>query len=550
MIPAGQVREDCRLVTESLRKADTASHQAAEATLLFREIHPKQDRISPVRFETAARVIASCCMFQRDGNHRVDSKRTLADCGSLVPVCVDLDRTLVKTDLRWETILIAIKRSPWILLLFPLWLLRGKACFMKNLAARADIDAGTLPYSEELLAYLRQQKNCGRSVVLVSECPPRFGQAVAEHTGIFTDVISHSERPDSRGRMQVLTARYGIGGFDYAGGRDSDQEIWRSARSAIVANAKPGLARKVGRSHSNPVVIAPRTLNLSTFSACIRLNQWIKNILVFVPVIAGHKMLAAPVVKTSAIAFLAFGLAASSNYIFNDLLDLAADRKHPRKRLRPLAAGDLSILHGLSIALLLLGGAALLSSRLPISYAAWLGLYLAIAWAYSLRLKHHVLLDVVALACLYTLRVVGGGAATGIRLSYWLLAFSLFIFTSLALVKRCSELTAASFASESRISGRDYRVADLDQLRMMGIASGYVAVLVIALYVNSPETAALYSRPMILWLLCPLTLFWVSRIWIAAGRGEIEEDPVAFALRDGESRLVVLVSLLTMLAAL
>jgi len=476
--------------------------------------------------------------------------RTLADSGPLVPVCVDLDRTLVKTDLRWEAILIAIKRSPWILLLFPLWLLHSKAGFVKKLAARVDIDAGTLPYSEELLAHLRRQKTDGRSVVLVSGCPPRFGQAVAEHTGIFTDVISHSERPDSRGRMQALTARYGIGGFDYAGGRDSDQEIWRSARSAIVANARPGLARKVARTHSNPVVIAPRTLNLSTFSACIRLNQWIKNILVFVPVIAGHKMLAAPVVKTSAIAFLVFGLAASSNYIFNDLLDLAADRKHPRKRLRPLAAGDVSVPQGLTIALVLLVTAVLFASGLRGNFIGWLVLYLAIAWAYSLGLKQHVLLDVVALACLYTLRVVAGGAATGIRLSNWLLAFSLFIFTSLALVKRCSELTAASLANAARVNGRDYRVADLGQLRMMGIASGYVAALVIALYVNSPETAVLYSRPMMLWLLCPLTLFWVSRIWIAAGRGEIEEDPVAFALRDGGSRLVVLVSFLTMLAAL
>jgi 4-hydroxybenzoate polyprenyltransferase len=474
----------------------------------------------------------------------------LADPGSLVPVCVDLDRTLVKTDLHWEAALIAIKRSPWVLLLLPLWLLRGKACLMKNLAARADIDAGTLPYSEELLAYLRQQKNYGRSLVLISGCPPRFSRAVAEHVGIFNEVISHSERPDRRGRNLELTARYGIGGFDYAGARDSDQEIWRLARRAIVVHARRGLAGKIGRTHGNPVVIAPRAFNLRTFAAAIRLNQWIKNILVFVPVIAGHKMLAAPVVKSSAIAFFVFGLAASSNYVFNDLLDLAADRKHPRKRLRPLAAGDVSAPQGLALALLLLAGSMLLASRLPGKFTGWLVLYLAIAWAYSLGIKQQALLDVVALACLYTLRVVAGGAATGIRLSYWLLAFSLFIFSSLALVKRCSELTAAAFANAARVSGRDYRVADLGKLRVMGIASGYVAALVIALYVNSPETAVLYSRPMMLWLLCPLTLFWVSRIWIAAGRGEIEEDPVAYALRDGGSRLVVLVSLLTLLAAL
>jgi 4-hydroxybenzoate polyprenyltransferase len=465
-------------------------------------------------------------------------------------MCVDLDRALVKTGLGGEAIMAAIAAEPWVLFLLPLWLLQGRACFWRKLAARTGIDPGTLTYSEELLTYLRQQRSLGRSTVLISAYPLTYTRSVAEHLGLFTDLVSHSERPGSRARAQELIGRYGIGGFDYAGCNGRDLAVWRSARSAIIVHARRGLAGRIRRTHSNPVVIAPGSLTVSKVSAAVRINQWVKNMLVFVPVVAGHKMAVAPVLGNAAIAFLAFSLAASSNYAFNDLLDLTADRKHPRKRLRPLAAGDLSILHGMSIALFLLGGTVLLAFRLPGSFAAWLGLYLAIAWAYSLRLKHYVLLDVVALACLYTLRVVGGGAATGIRLSYWLLAFSLFIFTSLALVKRCSELNAASLANASRVNGRDYHVADLDQLRMMGIASGYVAVLVIALYVNSPETAMLYSRPMVLWLLCPLTLFWVSRIWIAAARGEIDEDPVAFALRDRASLLVVLLSFLTMLAAI
>jgi len=468
----------------------------------------------------------------------------------MVPLCVKLEGTLTRTDLVWEMAIAELRKRPWILLLLPLLFLLGKRRLTGMLAGRVAIDATTLPYTKELLEYLSQKSGDGQPIILVTAVPWAHAQAVAEHLGIFTDVLSFSGRAEVEEREQALIERYGVGGFDYAGSRISEARLWKTARIPIIVNASPGLVGKIGTTRNPAILLAPRTLSVRAILSTIRLDQWVKNVLVFVPVLAAHKMDSAPALATAALAFVAFSCAASSNYIFNDLFDLTSDRLHPRKRHRPLAAAVLSVPCSLATASLLLLASLLPASFLPADFLAWLVLYLIVAWTYTVLLKRYVLLDVVALACLYTLRVVAGGAATGIRLSFWLLTFCLFIFASLALVKRCSELISAPSTRAIETNGRDYNLTDVSYLSAMGIASGYMAVLLIALYVNSPDTAALYSRPMVLWLLCPLTLFWISRMWILVGRGHIEDDPIAFALHDKGGLLVVFASCLTLLAAL
>jgi 4-hydroxybenzoate polyprenyltransferase len=279
----------------------------------------------------------------------------------------------------------------------------------------------------------------------------------------------------------------------------------------------------------------------------MRVHQWVKNTLVFVPALLAHAILNPQNLRASLLAFLAFSLCASSVYLINDLFDLAADRAHPRKRRRPLAAGTISARAALRASALLVGVAAMIAVAVNYSFAAVLSCYYLLTWSYSLRLKRVALLDVVILAALYTIRIIAGAAATGVPLSFWLLAFSMFIFLSLGFVKRYAELEATRRADQSSASGRAYSAADLPLIMGLGIAAGYSAIVVIALYINSPDSQALYHRHKPLWLICPLMLFWISRAWMLTSRGAMHDDPVVFAVRDPVS-LVTLALLAAIIA--
>jgi 4-hydroxybenzoate polyprenyltransferase len=279
----------------------------------------------------------------------------------------------------------------------------------------------------------------------------------------------------------------------------------------------------------------------------MRTYQWMKNLLLFVPLFTSHKFGSMPLMISEIIAFFAFSLCSSGVYVLNDLLDLPADRTHPRKRKRPFAAGDLPISHGLALAFLAPVTGLILAYLLAPEFCAILALYMVITSAYSIRLKAIAVVDVIILATLYTIRVFAGAVVIEVTLSFWLLTFSMFLFLSLALVKRCSELVMVSGTRGKAASGRGYLVADLDYLHMMGVASGYLAILVVALYINSPDVIAQYSHPQLLWLLCPTLLFWISRVWLKTGRGEMHDDPLIFTMRDTGSRLVALICALTVL---
>ncbi len=271
----------------------------------------------------------------------------------------------------------------------------------------------------------------------------------------------------------------------------------------------------------------------------LRVHQWVKNLLVGVPVILDHKLFSPPTVLRAAVAFAAFCLAASGAYVLNDLFDLEADRRHPTKRRRPFASGALSPGFGKMLAPLLIGAALGLSLLIPARrFLALLLLYVAVTTAYSAYLKRVAVLDVLLLAGLYTLRVLAGVAATGVRFSTWLLAFSMFLFLSLAFLKRFGEVDRLEGSADEPVLRRGYLFGDREWMGSMGSASGYLSVLVLALYVSSDQVVVLYRTPVLLWLVCPLLLFWISRMWLLAYRGRLHDDPIVATARDPLSYVV------------
>jgi len=451
------------------------------------------------------------------------------------PLVVDLDGTLIRSDLLHESALQLLRQAPWALLQMPLWLLRGKAVLKHRIAERTAIDAAALPYDEAFLGWLREQRAAGRRLVLCTASDQRLAQQVATHVGLFDEVMASDGRLNLAGQAKAaaLIERFGRGGFDYAGNSGADLSVWPAARSAVVVNASPAVAAAAARTDT-PVerTFEPPRVGLATWLRAIRVHQWLKNLLVLLPMAGAFQLADLAAWRAGLLAFLAFSLCASSVYLLNDLMDLDSDRAHPRKRLRPFAAGLLAPLAGLGLSLVLLLAALALSMLLPRAFAAVLGLYFALTLAYTFFLKRKVLIDCLVLGILYTLRIVAGWSAVGLPSSFWLLAFSLFLFVSLAFLKRFSELTLAAQLGKAEAGGRGYLASDLPIVLAMGVASGFASVLLLALYINTDVAMRRYSYPEVLWVTLPIMLYWVSRMWMQAQRGNMHDDPVLFALRD------------------
>jgi 4-hydroxybenzoate polyprenyltransferase len=286
-----------------------------------------------------------------------------------------------------------------------------------------------------------------------------------------------------------------------------------------------------------------------TYLKLIRVHQWIKNLLVLLPMLAAHRITSIESLGPAALAFVAFSLCASSAYVLNDILDLQSDRQHHRKRRRPIAAGKISVQKASYVGLALFFAAALLAFRVSFWFAATVGIYFTLTLAYSLRLKRQVVVDVMLLAALYTIRVLAGAVATVVIPSFWLLAFSMFLFLSLAMVKRYSEMLVTLSQEKQQAAGRGYSVNDLPVLLSLGVSTGVAAIVVLALYINDPVTARLYPMTFGLWPMPPLMLYWISRVWMKAHRGEMHDDPVVFAMRDWQSIVTVVLGGLCVFAA-
>ncbi|MGN6519003.1 MAG: UbiA family prenyltransferase [Dokdonella sp.] len=454
-------------------------------------------------------------------------------------MCVDLDGTLVHTDLLHESVLALLRRKPLHLLLLPLWLLRGKAHLKREIARRVEVDVTRLPYDARVLALLDEAAT--RPRVLCSASDRAFVDAVAAHVGGFDAALGSDGDTNLGGarKAQALVARYGERGFDYVGDATADVAVWEHARRAIAANASPRVLARLRRSRTVDAVIERRDGAWRAAVRALRPHQWSKNLLVYVAAIAAHRVFEPDALYATTLAFVAFCLCASGAYVFNDLVDLDADRRHPRKRARPFAAGRLSIAAGLVAAPLLVFAGFALASLLPSRFAFVLGLYVATTFAYSLLLKRVVLVDVIVLAALYTLRIVAGAVAIPVDASGWFLAFAMCLFLSLALVKRYAEVHRVAASAQASVAGRGYRAAHLAWIGSFGAAAAGTSLLVLALYVDSTKSAALYRHPHWLWLLLPLLGAWLLRVWSLTRRGRMHDDPVVFALTDVPSLAVL-----------
>jgi 4-hydroxybenzoate polyprenyltransferase/phosphoserine phosphatase len=469
-----------------------------------------------------------------------------------IPLCVDLDGTLVRTDTLLEAAVALVKRNPAYALLVPLWLIRGRANLKAQIARRVTLDVARLPYNEELKEFLFKERQRGRQLILITASNIRIARRVADHLGIFSAVFGSDDVTNLSGRakQRLLEQRFGRKGYDYAGNATVDLTIWSQANHAIVVNAPARLVRRAQRL-APTAQIGTRSLTYRTIARALRVHQWAKNVLILVPLITSHHVFNVDAVLASFYAFLSFGLAASTGYLINDILDLENDRQHPKKCRRPLAAGDMSLQTALVLIPLCLIGSLAVGTLLPSMFMEVLLIYLAGTLSYSLYLKQFVLVDVIILAALYALRIYAGAVAIQVTPSQWLLLFSMFVFMSLALMKRFAELRGATttLGPQECPAGRGYFPADLEHIATVGTASGYIAVLVLALYINSHDVAALYKRPELLWLACPLLLYWISRVWLLAYRGRMNEDPVVFALKDSKSYMVGLMLAAIMLLA-
>jgi len=455
-------------------------------------------------------------------------------------LCVDLDGTLVKSDTLWDSIFVLARSHPGQLPLLPGWAFRGKANLKAKISALAPLDAAHLPYNRAVVEFLRRERAAGRAIYLATGADGALAERIAAYLGIFDGVLASDGATNLTGgrKLQKLEHRFGNAGFDYIGNAMPDLPLLSGARQAMLANPSLRLSAAV-KLKKIPVsqTFLDRSNPLVSIGRALRIHQWAKNVLLFLPLLLAHSLLWSRI--TAAVeAFVCFCLAASATYIINDLLDLEADRAHPAKKNRTFASGNLPVAAGLALALALLACAFFLASFLPPRFLAYLVLYLVTTLAYSFALKRIVLVDVIVLSGLYTVRVLAGGAATGTLVSPWMGAFSIFLFLSLAMAKRFSELENLGQRGMTLAKGRGYLVSDIEQLRSFGTTSAYASVLVFALYINGHDVTALYRHPDRMWLITPLMILWVSRIWLLASRGKLHEDPVVFALTDLMSLLI------------
>lgn len=452
------------------------------------------------------------------------------------PLAVDLDGTLIRSDMLHETALNSSQKSLLGILLWPFYLIIGKAFLKKKIAEHANFEVNLLPYRQDFLDFLKERKLQGQKLILCTASDQSVANKISEHLGIFDEVMASNGTKNLAGRNKAneLIDRFGEGAFEYAGNSFEDLYVWKHSSSAILVSANLKLVNAASKLTNISMIFQSddSTTKLKAIFKSLRAHQWLKNLLIFMPVIASHQLNQQDNLVTISLVFFAFSFCASSVYILNDLFDLESDRAHPRKCNRPFASGKLSILFGVFLAPTLLLISVLLSINIGYQFLFWMAIYFVITCAYSLRLKKLVLIDCIVLALLYTLRIVAGASAFGMPLSFWLLAFSVFLFLSLAFVKRYAELEVQIINGVKKINGRGYYTSDAPILQTLGIASGFASTLVLALYLNSDAVLELYKVPQFIWGAILVLLFWISWIWIQAHRGNMHDDPLVFAIKD------------------
>jgi len=463
---------------------------------------------------------------------------------------VDLDGTLTPSDTLVESALFFLKSNPLNIFFVLWWLMLGRSELKSRIAEKSGYSPKNLPLRSDLLEWLATEKNQGRRLVLATAANRRIANSVANHLGIFDLVIASDSKNNLKGAAKLAAIQEQVGhDFSYVGDCAADIPIWEQAQTAVLVGASrrtTNTVREIGNIEREFVYSRP---NLGDVVKALRLHQWVKNVLLFVPLFTAFEFGDGAKVFATIMGFVAFSLAASGTYLLNDLWDIESDRQHPRKKNRPFASAKLSLAWGGCFAVTLITLALSMAYCFSQSFAAMLMGYVVLTTAYSWFLKKYVIVDVLMLSLLYTFRVLAGSVIADIKVTPWLLAFSVFTFFSLALVKRCAELVSLNAAGKLSAHGRDYNVNDLAVLWPLGVGASLCSVVVFGLYIGSPGAGERYGSANLLWLAGIGLIYWVARLWIKTARGEMHDDPIVFAFRDFGSRLTLLAMAVCVLSA-
>lgn len=454
------------------------------------------------------------------------------------PIIIDLDGTLIHSDMLHESFLFLLSKKPLEVLKIPYYLLKGRAFLKKRLALKSSVDITNLPYNLELIDWIKEQKNNGSKIILCTGSDIAYAQKISDFLCIFDDVIASDGKLNlvGRNKANTLINLYGSKNFHYAGNSKKDIHIWKECENAIIVNASKNLKNVVKSICNVSLFIPKKTIKLKYIFKAMRVHQWLKNLLLFAPLVAAHQINNVDLWTSVFIGFISFSLCASAIYLINDLTDLSNDRSHPRKKERPFASGKLPFYYGFALTpLLLLSSFAIAISFSNIEFIIWLCVYLFLTTLYTFILKPIIFLDVIVLAMLFTIRIIAGSSTILLPLSPWILAFSIFLFVSLAIIKRYAELEIQIIQNKTKIKGRGYYTSDASLIQAIGLASGFCSILVFVLYLNSPEVMTLYSTPQVIWLCIPILIYWQSWMWLSAHRGNMHDDPVIFAIKDKQS---------------
>jgi len=485
--------------------------------------------------------------------NKINKKSDPGSTEESVALIVDLDGTLISTDTLLESVLMLFHKAPWLILLFPIWLIRGGRAGLKHeISSRISLDVTTLPYRNDVIDTISDARKNGRPIILATAAHKDIGENVADHLGVFDHVIATTKERNAKAenKLKAIYEYLDEKEFDYIGDSKADLPIWKASRWKYAVSPSQNIKKLLSKFNNVSFIGEFKTLKFKTILRSVRIHQWAKNILLFVPLVLSQQYSNIESVSGSIIAFLSFGLCASATYLWNDLLDLPSDRQHPNKKTRPLASGDMSVIKGIALSFILLATSFILPILyLPIQFTLMLFGYIALTVSYTFYFKRKLMTDVLMLGGLYAYRILVGAAAINVVVSPWLLAFSIFFFLSLALVKRFTDLSCLKANQKDKVGGRGYYVSDLDMVRSLGTSASYISVLVMALYVSSPSVTDLYPSPNWLWLLCIIFLYWLSRIWFLAGRNQMPDDPVLFAVKDKISYMVGISVLAVLLLA-
>jgi 4-hydroxybenzoate polyprenyltransferase/phosphoserine phosphatase len=470
----------------------------------------------------------------------------------MLPLYVDLDGTLIKSDLLLESVFLLIKKNVFLIALVPFWLFRGRAYLKSQLSTRVDIPVKRLPINDEFLEFLYDEKSAGRPLFLISGSNETEVKKVAAEINIFDDYYGSSTTVNlrSRAKLKRIQELTGSNNFAYAGNSSDDLAIWKKAKEVMMVNCSRSLSKRLQREESEIQYFDVQESVLKNFWSAMRPHQWLKNGLILLPLILSHQLATTNFLLATIIAFISFSLCASSVYLLNDLLDLNNDRQHRTKKNRPFAAGELPLNFGLVGIPCLLLSSILIASFLPLQFLEVLAIYWLTTTLYSIWIKKWFMFDVITLASLYSIRIIAGSAAIGVITTSWLLGFSFSLFLSLAMVKRFTEVKNLKISGKHNVEGRAYNQSHLRMLSILGGIAGLAAVMVFSIYISAGDTTQLYNSPAVLWLICPLLVFLLARIWSFAFAGTLDEDPVLFAIADRSSQFVgVLIGILLWVSA-